>query len=198
MEAEEGKAWWTEVYRWTTLWKHGDLCRWHVAMYLHTSWVVIWTLTGMCRPLSTIQITDTLQGSVEGRALGLTNPSSSVFHVLRLSTMLSRISRPSLYTNLKTACYTKGMRPGRNTMSNLFARTNTYWSYSTVVNTSTFAMIFSISYYLKSLISVWQIKSLVCINFCFYILFSIKPILSIWAVFTNALNAGKRTVFGQG
>lgn len=43
-----------------------------------------WTLTGMCRPQSTIQITDALQGADEGRALGLPNPGSSVFHVLRL------------------------------------------------------------------------------------------------------------------
>lgn len=71
-----------------------------------------WTLTGMCRPLSTIQITDAIQGADEGRALGLPNPGSSVFHVLRLPTMLSRISRWSLSANLKPARYTKRIRPG--------------------------------------------------------------------------------------
>lgn len=71
-----------------------------------------WTLTGMCRPLSTIHITDALQGADEGRALGLPNPGSSVFHVLLLPTMLSRISRWSLSVNLKPVCYTKRIRPG--------------------------------------------------------------------------------------
>ncbi|KAJ4930901.1 hypothetical protein JOQ06_025204, partial [Pogonophryne albipinna] len=60
---------------------------------------------------STIQITDALQGTDEGRALGLPNPGSSVFHVLRLPTMLSRISRRSLSANLKPARYTKRIRP---------------------------------------------------------------------------------------
>lgn len=47
-----------------------------------------WTLTDMRHPLSTFQITATLQDSDEGRALGLPNPSSSLFHVLQLPTML--------------------------------------------------------------------------------------------------------------
>jgi len=71
-----------------------------------------WTLTGMRRPLSTGQITDGLHGVDEGRALGLPNPGSSVFHVLRLPTMLSRISRRGLSANLKPARPTKGIRPG--------------------------------------------------------------------------------------
>lgn len=57
-------------------------------------------------------ITDALQGADEGRALGLPNPGSSVFHVLLLPTMLSRISRRSLSVNLKPVCYAKGIRPG--------------------------------------------------------------------------------------
>lgn len=57
-------------------------------------------------------ITDALRGADEGRALGLPNPGSSVFHVLLLPTMLSRISRWSLSVNLKPVCYAKGIRPG--------------------------------------------------------------------------------------
>lgn len=43
---------------------------------------------------------------------GLLNPGSSVFHVLLLPTMLSRISRRSLGVNLKAVCRAKGIRPG--------------------------------------------------------------------------------------
>lgn len=102
-----------------------------------------WTLTGMCRPLSTIQITDALQGTDEGRALGLPNPGSSVFHVPQLPTMLSRISRRSLSTNLKPARYTKGIRPGGNRMSNLLLLTDTSWSLLTL---SVFAILLHISF----------------------------------------------------
>lgn len=117
----------------------GDLWRWRVAMLSRRPRFVAsqcrWTLTGMWRLLSTIQITDALQGVDEGRALGLPNPGSSLFHVPRLPTMLSRISRQSLSANLKPACYTKGIRPGSNRMSNLLSLTDTSWFHSTVVNT---------------------------------------------------------------
>lgn len=67
------------------------------------SFVYKWTLTDMRRPLSTLQITATLQGTAEGRALGLPNPGSSLFHVLQLPTMLSWISRRSLSLNPQTS-----------------------------------------------------------------------------------------------
>lgn len=108
-----------------------------------------WTLTGMWRLLSTIQITDALQGIDEGRALGLPNPGSSLFHVPQLPTMLSGISRQSLSANLKPMCYTKGIRPGSNRMSNLLSLTDTSWSHSTVEN-AVFGIIFCISFYFKS------------------------------------------------
>lgn len=47
-----------------------------------------------------------------GGTPGLPNPGSSVFHVLLLPTMLSRISRRSLGVNLKAVRRAKGIRPG--------------------------------------------------------------------------------------
>lgn len=86
----------------------GGVRPWHYVLQL----VYKWTLKDMCRPLSTFQITATLQGTDEGRALGLPNPGSSLFHVLQLPTMLSWISRWRLSANLKPVCNTKRIKPG--------------------------------------------------------------------------------------
>lgn len=51
-------------------------------------------------------------GGWGGGTPGLPNPGSSVFHVLLLPTMLSRISRRSLGVNLKAVRRAKGIRPG--------------------------------------------------------------------------------------
>lgn len=86
----------------------GGVRPWHYVLQL----VYKWTLKDMCRPLSTFQITATLQRTDEGRALGLPNPGSSLFHVLQLPTMLSWISRWRLSGNLKPVCNTKRIKPG--------------------------------------------------------------------------------------
>lgn len=91
----------------------GDLPRWRASASLR---VLVLVQVDTHRHVSPTErhphITDALQGADEGRALGLPNPGSSVFHVLLLPTMLSRISRWSLSVNLKPVCYAKGIRPG--------------------------------------------------------------------------------------